>query len=60
MEGKGEASTPVLTSSSNNMDLLNDDESLLIEDGYPPPTDKDINMVFMLSGEFRGIKEEVA
>jgi hypothetical protein len=59
MEGKGEASTTVLTSSSNNMDLLNDDESLLIKDGYPPPTDMDMNMVFMLSAEFRGIKEEV-
>jgi hypothetical protein len=37
-----------------------DNESLLIKDGSPPSTDMDINMVFALPTEFRGIEEEVA
>jgi hypothetical protein len=41
------------------MDLLDDDESLFIKDGSPPPTDMDINMVFMLPAEFNGAEEEV-
>jgi hypothetical protein len=32
----------------------------LIKDGSPPPTGMDINMLFTLSAEFRGVKEEVA
>jgi hypothetical protein len=32
----------------------------LIKDRSPPPTSMDINMVFMLLAEFRGVKEEVA
>jgi hypothetical protein len=48
------------TASDNDMDLLNDDETPLIKDGSPPPTDMDINMVFTLPTEFRGAKEEVA
>jgi hypothetical protein len=42
------------------MDLRDDDEALLIKDGSPPLTDMDINMVFTLPTEFRGIEEEVA
>jgi hypothetical protein len=42
------------------MDLLDDNETPLIKDGSPPPTGMDINMVFTLSAEFRGIEEEVA
>jgi hypothetical protein len=42
------------------MDLLDDNESPLIKDGSPPPTGMDINMLFTLSAEFRGVKEEVA
>jgi hypothetical protein len=42
------------------MDLLDDNESPLIKDGSPPPTGMDINMLFTLLAEFRGVKEEVA
>jgi hypothetical protein len=48
------------TTFDNDMDPLDDDEDPLIEDGSPPPTSMDINMVFTLSAEFRGAKEEVA
>jgi hypothetical protein len=48
------------TTSDDDMDLLNNDTSPLIKDGSPLPTDMDINMVFMLSVEFRGAEEEVA
>jgi hypothetical protein len=44
---KEKTSTPVLTAFDDDMDLLNDDESLLIKDGSLPPTDSDINMVVM-------------
>jgi hypothetical protein len=54
------ASTPTLTASDDDMDLLDDDEFPLIRDGSPPPTDMDINMVFTLSDEFKGVEEEVA
>jgi hypothetical protein len=37
-----------------------DDEAPLIKDGSPPPTSMDINMVFMLSAEFRGAEENIA
>jgi hypothetical protein len=51
---------PALIASNDNMDLLDDDESLLIKDGSPPPTSMDINMVFTLSVKFRGVNEEIA
>jgi hypothetical protein len=38
----------------------NNDEAPLIKDGSPPLTSMDINMVFMLSAEFRVAEEEVA
>jgi hypothetical protein len=57
---KEKTDTPALTASDDDMDLLDDVESPLIKDGSPPPTDMDINMVFTLSVEFRGAKEEVA
>jgi hypothetical protein len=57
---KEKTSTPALMASNDDMDLLDDDESPLIKDVSPPPTDKDINMVFTLSVEFRGAVEEVA
>jgi hypothetical protein len=57
---KEKTSTPVLTAFDDDMDLLNDDESLLIKDGSLPPTDSDINMVVMLSVEFRGVEEQIA
>jgi hypothetical protein len=46
--------------SDNDMDLLDDNKALLIKDGSPPPIGMDINKVFMLPAEFRGIEEEVA
>jgi hypothetical protein len=57
---KEKISTPALTASNDDMDLLDDDESPLIKDGSPTPTDIDINMVFTLPAEFRGVEEEVA
>jgi hypothetical protein len=56
---KEKANTSALTVSNDDMDLLDDDESLLIKDGSPPPTGMHINMVFMLPAEFRGAEEEV-
>jgi hypothetical protein len=47
--------TLVPTTSDDDMDLLDDGEALLIKDWSPPPTDMDINMVFMLPVESRGI-----
>jgi hypothetical protein len=47
--------TLVPTTSDDDMDLLDDGEALLIKDWSPPPTDMDINMVFMLPAESRGI-----
>jgi hypothetical protein len=45
---KEKTSMPTTTSSDDDMDLLDDDESLLIKDRSLPPTDMDINIVFML------------
>jgi hypothetical protein len=60
VEGEGKTTTPALTSSDDDMDLLGDDESPLTKGGSPPPIDMYINMVFMLLVEFRGAEEEVA
>jgi hypothetical protein len=57
---KEKVDTPVPMTSDDDMDLLDDDEAPLIKDGSPPPTGVDINMVFMLLAEFRGVEEEVA
>jgi hypothetical protein len=57
---KGKVDTPALMTSDDDMDQLDDNEAPLIKDGSPPLTDMDINMVFTLSAEFRGIEEEVA
>jgi hypothetical protein len=46
--------------SDDDMDLLDDDESLMIKKGSLPLTGMDINMVFTLPTKFRGAKEEVA
>jgi hypothetical protein len=46
--------------SDEDMDLLDDDEALFFKDGSSPPAGMDINMVFTLSAEFRGVEEEVA
>jgi hypothetical protein len=57
---KEKANAPAPTTFDDGMDLLDDDEAPLIKDGSPPPTGMDINMVFTLLAEFRGVKEEVA
>jgi hypothetical protein len=57
---KEKANTPAPMTSDDDMDLLDDDESLLIKEGSLPPTGMDINMVFTLPAEFRGAEGEVA
>jgi hypothetical protein len=56
---KEKTSVPALTTSDEDMDLLDDDESPLVKDGSSLPTDMDINMVFTLPSEFRGVDEEI-
>jgi hypothetical protein len=53
-------STPTLTASDDDMDLLDDDEAPLIKDESLPSIDMDINMVFTLAIEFKGAEEDVA
>jgi hypothetical protein len=50
---KEKANTPALMTSDDDMDLLDDNESLLVKDGSPPLIGMDVNMVFMLPVEFR-------
>jgi hypothetical protein len=57
---KEKTSVPTLIAPDDDMNLLDDDESLLIKDGSPPPIGVDINMIFTLPIEFRGVKEEIA
>jgi hypothetical protein len=57
---KEKTSTPMLTASNDDMDLVDDDEASLIKDGCSPPIGIDINMVFTLPVEFMGAEEEVA
>jgi hypothetical protein len=57
---KEKTDVPIPTTFDDDMDLLDDNESPLIKDGSPPPTGMDINVVFMLPAEFRGVEEEVA
>jgi hypothetical protein len=56
---KEKVDTLALTTSDDEMDLLDNDEALLIKNESPPSIGVDINMVFTLSAEFRGIEEEV-
>jgi hypothetical protein len=55
---KEKANTPPPTTSDDDMDPLDNYEALLIKDGSLPPTSMDINMVFTLLAEFRGVEEE--
>jgi hypothetical protein len=57
---KKKANTPTPTTSDDDMDLLDDDETPLIMDWSLPSTNMDVKIVFTLSAEFKGIKEEVA
>jgi hypothetical protein len=52
---KEKVDTPTPTTFNDNVDLLDDDEAPLIKDRSPPPTDMNINMVFTLPTELRGI-----
>jgi hypothetical protein len=54
---KEKADIPASMTSDDDMDLLDDSESLLIKDGSPPPIGMDINMVFTLLAEFSGAEE---
>jgi hypothetical protein len=56
---KEKVDTHAPTTSNDDTDLLDDDEAPLIKDGSLPPTGMDINMVFTLLAEFRGVEEEV-
>jgi hypothetical protein len=56
---KEKTSTPALTASDDDMNLLDNDESSLIKDGSPPSTDMDINMLFMMLAEFWGVEEVI-
>jgi hypothetical protein len=57
---KEKADAPASTTFDNDMNLLDDDEAPLIKDESLSPINMDINMVFALPGEFRGVREEVA
>jgi hypothetical protein len=57
---KEKARTLALTAFDDDMDLLDNDESLLIKDGSPTSAGMDINMMFTLPVEFRGAEEEAA
>jgi hypothetical protein len=46
--------------SDDDMVLLDVDETPLIKDSSPPSVGMDINMVFTLPAEFRGVEEVVA
>jgi hypothetical protein len=46
--------------SDDDMVLLDVDETPLIKDSSPPSIGMDINMVFTLPAEFRGVEEVVA
>jgi hypothetical protein len=56
---KEKIDVPTPTIFDDDMDQLDDDESLLIKDGSQPLTGMDINMVFTLPAEFRSAEEEV-
>jgi hypothetical protein len=55
---KEKVDAPAPMTFDDDMELLDDDEAPLINDGSLPQTGMDINMVFTLSTEFRGIEEE--
>jgi hypothetical protein len=57
---KEKTSMPALTASDGDMYLLDDGESPLIKDESPTPIDMDINMVFTLPAEIKGVEEEIA
>jgi hypothetical protein len=57
---KEKTSVPALTGFDDDINLLDDDETPLIKDGSLPPTDMDINMVFMLPAEFKVVEEEIS
>jgi hypothetical protein len=57
---KDKSSVSMLTTSNDDMDLLDDEESPLIKYGSPPLASMDVNMVFTLPVMFRAVNEEIA
>jgi hypothetical protein len=57
---KEKTGTPTLIAYNDDMDMLDDDESPLIKNGSLPLIGMDINIVFTMSVEFRGVDEEIA
>jgi hypothetical protein len=57
---KEKINVPTITTSDDDINLLDDGESLLIKDESLPSASMDVNIVFMLSAEFRGVEEEIA
>jgi hypothetical protein len=56
---KEKTSTPMLTASDDNIYLWDNNEAPLTNDGSPPPTGMDINMMFTLPIEFKGVEGEI-
>jgi hypothetical protein len=56
---KEKTNTPTLTASDDNIYLWDDNEAPLINDGSLPPTGMDINMMFTLPIEFKGVEGEI-
>jgi hypothetical protein len=59
MEGE-KSNAPILTASDDYMDLLDGEESPWIKVESPPLASMDVNMVFNLLADFRGVDEEIA
>jgi hypothetical protein len=57
---KEKTSTPMLTASDENIYLWDNNEASLINDESLPPTGMDINMMFTLPIEFKGVEGEIA
>jgi hypothetical protein len=57
---KEKINVPTITTSDDDINLLDDGESLLIKDESLPSASMDVNIVFMLPAEFRGVEEEIA
>jgi hypothetical protein len=56
---KEKINVATITTSDDDINLLDDGESLLINDESLPSASMDVNIVFMLPAEFRGVEEEI-
>jgi hypothetical protein len=57
---KEKINVATITTSDDDINLLDDGESLLINDESLSSASMDVNIVFMLPAEFRGVEEEIA